>query len=148
MSIDYIVSSLPALSFDEKPAITLEQFLEMVNGIELELAKWQELETELKNALAEARGGKEWQRESSLCSLYWRTRVQECFRESDVLKRETKLDQVWWDAAGELTSPISPLGRGALTTYYIRLKIALKRSKINVERGNQVFDHLTKETRL
>ena len=55
---------------------------------------------------------------------------------------------MWWDAAGELTPPESPLGRGALATYAIRLKIALKRETISKDGGNAAFDRLTAETRL
>jgi hypothetical protein len=65
-----------------------------------------------------------------------------CFQEKDVLKRDELVDKVWWDAAEELSEPSSPLGAGALTTYALRLKIALKRSKISKEAGMAAFDRL------
>ena len=57
------------------------------------------------------------------------------------------IDRVWWDAAGELTPPASPLGSGALATYAVRLKIALRRSTVSTEKGNAAFDKLTAETK-
>ena len=65
------------------------------------------------------------------------------FQEKDPLKRETLLDRIWWDAAGELTPAASPLSRGALETYAIRLRIVLKRSRIAKEAGDAVFGRLT-----
>jgi hypothetical protein len=53
------------------------------------------------------------------------------------------IDRVWWDAAGELTNPVAPLGKGALLTYFIRLKIALKRALISSADGNAAYVKLT-----
>ena len=108
---------------------------------------WSDLETQLRNAVAEARGGERFKRPTTGCSLYWKNRVLACFQEKDVAKRDELLDRVWWDAAGELTPPSEPLGKGALATYAIRLKIALKRSKISKDAGNASFDRLTAETK-
>lgn len=148
MSIDYIVASLPALAFGEKAPITWEKFVETCAGHVPSNDAWRELETELRNAMAVARGGAKFARASRACSLYWRERVAACFREKDVARREELLDRVWWDAAGELTPPASPLGEGALATYAVRLKIALKRSAISTERGSAAFDALTSATKI
>ena len=110
-------------------------------------AKWNDLETQLRNAVAEARGGAKYLRPAEGCSLYWKNRVLACFQERDPLKRDEALDRVWWDAAGEFTPPSAPLGAGALATYAIRLKIALKRDAISRERGNAAFDRLTAATK-
>ena len=94
--------------------------------------------------MVDARGGDaKYRRAADGCSLYWRDRVRACFQEADVLRRDELLDRVWWDAAGELTPPAAPLGRGALLTYAVRLKIALKRSAVSTERGGEVFDGMT-----
>ncbi len=148
MSIDAIVASLPALAFDQPAPLTWERFLEISGGEAILPDAWRDLETQLRNALAEARGnGEKYRRAAAGCSLFWRARVVACFQETDPLKRETLLDKVWWDAAGELTPPSAPLGRGALATYAIRLKIALKRDRISTEKGNEAFDRLTAETK-
>lgn len=147
MSTDYIVASLPALRFGEPPALTWEAFAARAD-VSLPPA-WTDLETQLRNAMAEARGGGEKYRHAADgCSLYWKNRVLACFQEKDVLKRDELLDRVWWDAAGELTPPANPLGAGALATYAVRLKIALKRARISSEAGNAAFDRLTAETRI
>ena len=147
MSVDYIVSSLPALSFGAGAPLTWEKFVATCGG-EPDAATWTDLEAQLNNAMAEARGGEKYKRPATGCSLYWKNRVLACFQERDVLKRDEMLDRVRWDAAGELTPPADPLGKGALLTYAVRLKIALKRAAISAEAGNAVFDRLTSATKV
>ena len=148
MSIDYIVSSLPTLAFNAPAPLSWEAFVVRGGGVPPPQAKtWTDLETQLRNAVAEARGGERFKRPADGCSLYWKNRILACFQEKDVAKRDELLDRVWWDAAGELTPPSEPLGKGALATYAIRLKIALKRTAISKESGNAAFDRLTAETK-
>ena len=148
MSVDYIVSSLPTLAFNAPAPLSWDAFVARGGGISSALEKeWDDLETQLRNAVAEARGGEKYRRPANGCSLFWKNRVLACFQEKDVLKRDELLDRVWWDAAGELTPPAAPLGAGALATYAVRLKIALKRSKISKDAGNASFDRLTAETK-
>ena len=148
MSVDYIVSSLPTLAFNAPAPLSWEDFVSRGGGAPAPQAKiWTDLETQLRNAVAEARGGERFKRPADGCSLYWKNRVLSCFQEKDVAKRDELLDRVWWDAAGELTPPSEPLGKGALATYAIRLKIALKRTAISKESGNAAFDRLTAETK-
>lgn len=157
MATDYLVSSLPALVFDAPSPITREEFLSRCGGVWPEPgAKWLDLETQLRNTLAKARAlakgasaesCRAWQRPAGGCALYWCNRVKACFQEKDVFKRETLLDRVWWDAAGELIAPSAPLGEGALAAYGIRLEIALKRAQISQAKGNEAFDRLTAETK-
>ena len=148
MTVDYIVSSLPSLVFGAPAPISWEKFTQGGGGVPPpQEEKWRDLETQLRNALAEARGGEQFKRPASGCSLYWKNRILACFQEKDVLKRDELIDRVWWDAAGELTDVTAPLGKGALATYAIRLKIALKRTKISTDTGNAAFDRLTAETK-
>ena len=148
MTVDYIVSSLPTLTFGAPAPISWEKFVAAGGAIDPSLARdWSDLETQLRNAMAEARGGERDKRPADGCSLYWKNRVLACFQEQDIFKREELLDRVFWDAAGELTPPAAPLGKGALATYAIRLKIALRRSRISTEAGNAAFDRLTAETK-
>lgn len=149
MSVDYIVSSLPVLAFDQPAPLTWAKFVEACGGDEKvpRPRTWADLETQLRNAVAEARGGERYRRPAEGCSLYWKNRVLACFQEKDVARRDELLDRVWWDAAGELTALASPLGRGALATYAVRLGIALRRTRISREKGNEAFDRLTAETK-
>ena len=147
MSIDYVVASLPALSFGAPAPISWAKFAEMAGDDATPPAEWTDLETQLRNALAEARGGAKFKRPAGGCSVFWRNRIAAAYAEKDVARRDELLDRVWWDAAGELTTPAAPLGRGALQTYAIRLKIALRRAAISKDRGNEAFDRLTAGTR-
>jgi hypothetical protein len=148
MSTDYIVASLPTLAFNAPAPLSWEKFAAITGGGDALIpAKWSDLETQLRNAMAEARGGERFRRPADGCSLYWKNRVLACFQEKDVAKRDELLDRVWWDAAGELTPPSAPLGKGALATYAIRLKVALKRTMISKDTGNAAFDRLTAETK-
>jgi hypothetical protein len=155
MSIDYIVSSLQPLVFDGPAPYTWERFAEMLppdcvaaDGAFAVPPRWRELETQLRNAMAVARNGAKYMREADGCSLYWKNRITACFTEKDVAKRQDLIDRVWWDAAGELTPPESPLGKGALATYAVRLKTAIRRSAASKEKGNAAFDRLTEDTKL
>lgn len=148
MSTDYIVSSLPTLAFGLPAPLDWGRFVTICGEAGVpESAKWRDLETQLRNALAEARGGDRWKRPAAGCALYWKNRVLACFQETDVFRRDELIDKVWWDAAGEMTDVTAPLGRGALETYAIRLKLALKRARISKDAGNAAFDRLTAETR-
>ena len=148
MTTDYLVSSLPALAFGAPAPLSWERFRELAGDDGCRLPpEWADLETQLRNAVAEARGGGRFKRPTEGCSIYWRDRVAACFQEKDVARRDELLDKVWWDAAGELESPASPLGRGALAAYAVRLGIAIRRDGISREKGNEAFDRLTAETK-
>ena len=149
MTTDYIVSSLPALEFRASAPMSAEAFEALAGeAAKKALAPWKDLETQLRNALAEARGGgTRFRREAGGCSVYWRKRVFDCFAEKDVARRDELLDRVWWDAAGELAKPADPLGPGALAAYAVRLQIAIRRSKIAKDVGNAAFDALTASTK-
>lgn len=150
LPIDFLVSSLPTLSFDATPAITWEKFVETVGEDIVKKGEnaFSDLETQLRNALAEARGGEKYKRPATGASLYWKNRILAAFQEKDVLKRDELIDKVWWDAAGELTPVESPLSKGAIHTYSVRLKIALKRALLSEKEGNAAFDRLTAETKM
>ena len=150
MSVDYIVASLPALQFDAPAPISWEKFIATAPDADDIVAKsgWGDLETQLRNAMAAARNGAKYMRPADGCSLYWKNRVTACFSEKNVAKRQDMIDKVWWDAAEELTTPASPLGKGALATYAVRLKIALRRSAASKEKGNAAFDSVTSKTKI
>lgn len=152
MSLDYTVASLPALTFGAKAPLSHEAFVEKVGGEEVYARLWEpfrDLETQIKNAVAFARTHvSDWSRPAEGCSLYWRDRVLKCFAEKDVAARDALLDRVWWDAADEMVAKGSPLGRGALLAYAIRLEVALRREKISPVAGREAFDRLTAETKV
>ena len=149
LSTDYIVAGLPPLVFGERAPMAYADFAALApHALERALAKWADLETQLKNAVAEARGGAKYVRAAHGCSLYWKKRVTDAYAETDFARRDELLDRVWWDAAGELTAVADPLGEGALATYAVRLKLALKRGAIDAAAGDAAFTRLTAETQI
>ena len=151
LPIDYIAASLQPLAFDGPAPYGWEQFLSMMpEGFEVPDAaagsgslRWRDLETQLRNAIAAARGGERYRRPVSGCDMHWQDRIAAAFQERNPLKRETLMDRVWWDAAGELTPVSSPLSVGALETYAIRLKIAIRRNGVSKEAGDAIFEKFT-----
>ena len=175
MAADYLISSLQPLMLDGPAPYTVAQFLEMcrdqlgarhaealaqllgLGGAAADTppaAAWRDLDAQLRNAVAaeraRARGADpaQWRRPVDGCSLYWAGRVQAAFQEKDPGKRDRLLDQVWWDAAGELTPAASPLSAAAAYTYGLRLARTVRRQALSPEAGNQVFDDLTAATKL
>jgi hypothetical protein len=64
----------------------------------------------------------------------------ECFNEKDVFKKQSLVDKVFWDAAEELVDFCSPLGKGALAAYAIRLRISLRRTSLSRDKGMTLFE--------
>lgn len=175
MAADYLISSLQPLSFDGPAPYTAAQYLDLcraqldartVEALTAILqdqplasptgpaAAWTDLVTQLRNAIAVARARAKgldpakWRHAAEGCSLYWANRVKAAFQEKNPAQRDRQLDQVWWDAAGELTPPASPLSTAAAFTYAIRLACVLRRQALSAETGNRVFDDLTAATKL
>lgn len=175
MAADYLISSLQPLTLNGAAPYTAAQFLELcraqlnarqANALAAILqdqpiaspsgpaALWVDLCTQLRNAIAAERARAKgldpakWRHPVDGCSLYWANRVQAAFQEKDPAKRDLLLDQVWWDAAGELTPPAAPLSAAAAFTYAIRLARVLRRQALSAPAGNKVFDDLTAATKL
>lgn len=170
MAADYLVSSLQPLAPDAPAPYTMERLVAMcrdqlgdekadaiaaaVEGRACESSwsvarDWADLEAQLRNAVAaeraRARGLDQarWRRPVDGCSLYWANRVAAAFQEKDPARRDQLLDQVRWDAAGELVPAASPLSAAAAFAYAIRLAIVIRRQAISAEAGNQVFNRVS-----
>lgn len=174
MAADYLISSLQPLDLDGPAPYTLARFAEMCRdqlsaaaadaiaavgaggsaGGWAPAARWADLAAQLRNAIAAERARTrgvdpaKWRHPVAGCSLYWANRVVTAFQETDPAKRDRQLDQVWWDAAGELTPPAAPLSAAAALTYAIRLGLVVRRRAISVDAGNTVFDSLTAASRI
>jgi len=154
MAADYLVSSLPALAFDAPAPLTMAQFdalcreqLGPAPFKKLEKA-WSDLDAQMRNVAAEERARTkgldpaQWRRPASGCALHWQNRIRAAFAEKDPAERDRLLDKARWDAAGEMTPPVSPLSRGAAFTYRLRLEIAIRRQALSAEAGNAVLDSI------
>ena len=175
MAADYLISSLQPLDIDGAAPYAPARFLAMcraqLSPVQADAlaaaldgnpvptdwsvaARWRDLEVQIRNAVAAERArarGQDparWRRPVDGCSLFWANRVAAAFQEKDPAKRDRLLDQVRWDAAGELTPAASPLSAAAALTYAIRLSIVLRRQALSAEAGNAVFDRLTAATKL
>lgn len=175
MAADYLISSLQPLNFDGPAPISPARFLEacrdqlgarhaqsiaaLLDGTASEKPTdlertWRDLEAQLRNASAAERARlrgvdpAKWRHAVDGCSIFWASRVQAAFQEKNPAKRDRLLDQVRWDAAGELTPAASPLSTAAAYTYALRLAIVVRRQTLSPETGNQVFDDLTAATKL
>lgn len=173
MAADYLVSSLQPLALDGQPPCTAERFLGLCRdqlsardaaavaavmagapSAHPLAARWRDLDTQLRNAIAAERArlrgqdAARWRRPAEGCSLYWANRAAAAFQEKDPARRERLLDQVLWDAAGELTPPAAPLSAAAVFTYAIRLGIVLRRAARDAAAGNDVFNRLTAASKI
>ena len=175
MAADYLIASLQPLTFDGAAPYTKARFVEMCRDqlaardadaiaalLETGLgtpstpiaAKWVDLETQMRNAVATARAqalgqdAARWQHPTTGCALAWTNRIASAFQEKDTGRRDRLLDLVRWDAAGELTPPAAPLSAAAAYTYAIRLGIVLRRQHLSTEAGNAAFTRLTAATKL
>jgi len=160
MAADYLISSLPTVPFDGPAPISMSDFLARCRaelGYEplsdddtgATAKKWRDLETQMRNAAAGERAkalgvdaGK-YRRATPGCSLYWQNRIAAAFSETDPLKRQAVIDRAFWDAAGDLVPPSSPLSAAAAYAYRVRLEIAARRAAVSAEEGNKVFDGIT-----
>ncbi len=176
MALEYLVSSLPPLAFDARPAIGTDEFAEacrrwasprdaaavqaLLDGDagacpgHPVLARWRDIETQMRNAAAAERArarqadAAKWRRPERGCDMHWKARAAAAFRESGPLARQNALDRAAWDAAGELVRPEDPLGIGAVFAYAARLLISTRRSKADTAAGNAVFDRIAAAAQL
>ena len=136
MAADYLISSLQPLDIDWAAPYTPARFHAMcrdqLSSVQADAlaavldgrpvptdwtaaARWRDLEDQIRNAAAAERARAQgqdparWRHPVDGCSLYWANRVAAAFQEKDPAKRDRQLDQVRWDAAGELVPPAAPL---------------------------------------
>lgn len=167
MSLIYLLSSLPMLSFDAVPGITPAQFVEacrrelgpadaataeaLAHGRPVDhasLVTWRNLEVLRRNAVARQRAriagqdAARWTRPAHGCAVWIENEVDAAFQETDPLKRERALDKVRWMIADELQG-FDPLSVEAIFAYAVRLAIVSRWAGLNAEQGQQTFSTLT-----
>jgi Protein of unknown function (DUF2764) len=167
MSTYYLISSLPALSFDLKPSLTPEEYLtlcraqlgnsdaEVIEALLFDTASshpfvlaWRDKETILRNAIAYARATlsnadvEPWIRPTQGCDLSYEILVDEIFQVADPLLREQGLDKLRWTIAESLQA-YDPMDVSVAFAYAIKLKLAWRWAKLNTEKGQATFEQLT-----
>ncbi len=150
MSYYYLASSLPSISLDQKPAISLDEFrsscsdqlsaddanaLNCVLDFNSERVDhpfvncWTARETQLRNASARLRAMKngndaiDFLREHTGFDVGIEDRVEEAFNQSNPLKRERALDTIRWRILDEL-SGTDPFSSDAVLAYAVKLSLS------------------------
>lgn len=167
MSLIYLLSSLPMLTFEAAPPLSLDAFLEacreqlgvadagavaaLVKGTPSGhpfVALWNDKEAILRNAAARERArasgvdADRWLRPTEGCDTVIESLVEDAFQEGDPLARAKALDRVRWWIADDLQGP-DPLTSRAVCAYAIKLAILSRWRALSPERGRAVFDTLT-----
>ncbi len=168
MSLIYLISSLPMLSFDARPSITSSKFVEacreQLSAAEATAAEallsggssahpfvaaWRDKDAILRNAVAEQRArlaGKEasrWLHPVQGCDSRIESLVEDAFQENDPLKREKELDKARWLIVEELQG-FDPLDINVIFAYAVKLAILFRWFSLNADQGRQTFETLTK----
>lgn len=167
MSLYYLLSSLPMLTFDAPPGLTADTFLDacraqlgardaeaaaaLVYGAPSShpfAAAWYDKEAILRNAVARERAhangtdATRWLRPTDGCDTLIESLVEDAFQETDPLKKEKALDHARWTAVEEVQGP-DPLSVRAIFAYAVKLGILSRASTRRTEHGRTAFDTLT-----
>lgn len=163
MSYYYLLSSLPGISLEAKPPMSLDEFRvscadqlsdddqraldavleqdfsagEHANAF---VAAWTARETQLRNAAARLRAAKR----QTDAGAYVRThtgfdvaieeRVEDAFAESSPLAREKALDRIRWHVLDELVGP-EPFSTAAVLAYGVKLQMTERWATLDSEVG-------------
>lgn len=169
MSVPYLIASLPALSPDVPPSITLEEFRSAcatalsasqsaaVNALldgspcgDPFVAEWRDLDTQIRNVAARKRAARRgvdpapFIRPASGCDIATAQAVEAAFALADPMQRERALDRARWAALDALQGP-QPMTFRAVLAYAARLQIATRWSKCDQARGDEFLERLAKQ---
>jgi hypothetical protein len=167
MSTYYLISSLPTLSFDQRPLLTAEAYLsacraelsasdaEAVEALLFNkpsshpfVVAWRDKETIFRNAIAYARANAAdinvtpWIRPTQGCDPSYEGFVDEAFQKTDPLQRERELDKFRWEMAESLQG-YDPMSPTVALAYAIKLGLAWRWANLNAEKGQERFEQLT-----
>ena len=163
MSYYYLISSLPGISIDAKPAINLADFRascadqlspgdQQALEVILEppalpeaqshpfVAQWHARETQLRNASARLRAAKrqidagEYIRTHTGFDVGLEESVDDAFAQATPLAREQALDRVRWRVLDELTGS-DPFSAAAVFAYGVKLRISERWASLDAETG-------------
>lgn len=161
MSYYYLVSSLPSISLDAKPALSLDAFrsscadhlsehdayalnsLLNIDGVPVDhtfVNNWIARETQLRNASARLRAAKlqkdavDFVREHSGFDVGIEDSVEEAFNHSNPMKRERALDKIRWTTLDELAGA-DPFSVNIVLAYAIKLRLAERWAAMDPEQG-------------
>ncbi len=161
MSYYYLVSSLPGISLDAKPALSLDEFrsscadhlsehdicaLNSLLDIDENpvdhtfVNNWTDSETQLRNASARLRAAKnqkdavDFVREHSGFDVGIEESVEEAFNHSNPMERERALDKIRWTTLNELAGT-DPFSVNTVLAYAVKLRLAERWAAMDQEQG-------------
>jgi hypothetical protein len=167
MSLIYLLSSLPMLSFDATPAVAPETFMaacrEQISPVQADTVEallrgkpsshpfataWQNSEVLLRNAIARKRAQRldqkdteRWTRPTQEYNLMLDTLVANALQEPNPLAREKALDKLRWLIV-EYLQGYDTLSFDALLAYALKLSIASRWTRLDADRGRATFDEI------
>jgi hypothetical protein len=167
MSIYYLISSLPMLSLDQRPLITVAAFAEacraQLRPEDAEAAEallrhtpsrhpfvaaWRDKDALLRNAIVRARADRanieeeRWLRPTEGYDTCIDLLVEEAFQQTDPLTLERELDLVRWMLAENLQG-YDPMSTNVALGYAIKLTLAWRWANLDSKQGLAAFEKLT-----
>jgi len=167
MSYYFLISSLPGISLEAKPSLSLSDFrtacttqlseadaaaLECLldGGIETEnhsfVKSWTARDTQLRNASARLRAAKQsrdaadFVRPHTGFDVGIETMVEEAYNNSNPLERERELDRIRWRVLDELAGA-DPFSTNALLAYAVKLRIAERWASMDEKKGQNKIEN-------
>jgi hypothetical protein len=172
MKYYFLVSSLPALRFEEPPPLSFKTFLAAcrahlspadlaaIDALCEErrarpnhpaLAQWHDKDVQLRNALARFRADRLHADEAPFLRVHdgFDVRVErvaaEAYGKTSPLERESLLDRFRWTLAEEL-GVNNPFSGAAVLSYALRLQIAERWAALNDADGTQTVERIASRT--
>ena len=161
-----LVASLPSLQIGDEPRVTVEQYIDdcaqWVTERETDILKavllnepvaapcalcstWNNIETQLRNAVARQRGQKlgvdykEYLQPHEGFSGEIEALVTDAFTRNDPVELEQELDRARWKLAESLIGS-DPFGFGKVLAYGIQLKIVERWNRMDVSLGKEKIE--------
>lgn len=167
MNYYYLAASLPELSFDTPPDMSLDDFMTlcaehlsardykaMENLIVTPAANstgfanaWQEKETQLRNAIVKIRAAKQQKdaepflKKTKTVETAASRAADEAYLKKSPLDRELALDHFRWQQIEELAG-LDPFTTKAILAYGLKLKLASRWANMNREQGEKIAEEL------
>ena len=169
MKYYYFIATLPSLSMDEPPSLSMDRFLALcdehltasdrdeVQALAAEESAaaagsfahgWREMETQLRNACVRQRAARRrespeaWLRPQEGVDLYLEKSVADAFAEKDPLSRERALDRVRWRRIEDL-SGLDPFAPERVFAYALHLRMAERWAAHDADKGLARVEALT-----
>ena len=169
MSVPYLIASLPALSPDAAPALSIAEFRAacasalsasqsavvdaLLDGApcgDAFVRSWRDVDAQIRNAAVRKRAARRgvdptpFVRPTSGCDIAAQQGAEAAFALADPMQRERALDRVRWTALDNLQGP-QPMTFEAVLAYAVRLQIATRWSKCDQSKGDAFLDNLAKQ---